>query len=993
MFKQTKILIVGAGAAGIAAASKLLQKGVDNFVILEANQRIGGRVYTENFGHNVVDLGAQWIHGESENVVFNLASKHDLLDSFSNLLDPSKSHFVTVNGEMMPKEESSKALMIYLNITEQAQEELQKEKGSFGDYFIREYYKIFDEKPFASRARAAEYLSWMEKIENSIECSDTWFDVSAKRLTEYRVCEGNLALNWKDRGYKTLFDLLLQKIPNPEECLPVMERIEFGKVVTTIDYSSGENVIVTTRDGSQYSASHVIFTGSLGVLKEKHSAMFVPPLPQKKQCAINGLNIGTANKVYLEFPHRWWPEDTATFNLIWPEEDKEEFLQIYGQNSEWLCDVFSFYTVAYQPNLLCAWIVGKNARYMETLSDIDVFDGLYLLLRRSLGKYYDVVKPSKILRSNWHTNEHFRGSYTFLSMISEQMNVSPRDLAEPIMMDGTKPVILFAGEATHDHYYSTVHGAVETGFREANRLIDFERTRDRLEQQLVNNFEAMRIEIDAAKKTERTRVVIVGAGIAGLAAAKTLENAGFTDYLLLEAQDVIGGRIHSVPWDNGWIDCGAQFLHGDKSRLAQYCLDNNLLSNIQGTDGEGIFLRDDGSIMNESLVREIDDLVRTVSDDLCESQIPLKEHEDVGSVMRSRFEEYLREKNDSPTERTMKEEIFDWNERFLLVDNSCDSLNDLSATLWGKFKYVGGPEHLLFKSGYSSLTNLLADNLCGHKMRLATPVETIHWRDSVDQQEDFPIIVTTSEGTQISADAVIVTCSLGYLKENHRKMFQPPLPNRPSVAIENLGFGTINKIFLDFGKPWWPAGTKGFQLLWRRDADHRSLPEWSRDVTGFDVLPIHPATLIAWVGGRGAHIVERLSEQTIAQDCTNLLTYYLRRRDIPPVKKCVRTKWNGNKYMKGGYSHITKSCEKDDVSPGTLAEPVWATVSRNDTKKNLPIIMLAGEATHDHFYSTTHGAYETGINQAEVFLQYHASATSLRRIKRERWKTRVDSNV
>lgn len=66
-----------------------------------------------------------------------------------------------------------------------------------------------------------------------------------------------------------------------------MEKIEFGKVVTTIDYRSDENVIVTTRDGSEYSASHVMFTGSLGVLKEKHLKMFVPPLPEKKQSAIN----------------------------------------------------------------------------------------------------------------------------------------------------------------------------------------------------------------------------------------------------------------------------------------------------------------------------------------------------------------------------------------------------------------------------------------------------------------------------------------------------------------------------------------------------------------------------------------------------------------------------------------------------------------------------------------------------------------------------------
>ncbi|XP_072765304.1 uncharacterized protein [Anoplolepis gracilipes] len=973
MSKKTKIIIVGAGASGIAAASKLLQKGMSDFVILEANKRIGGRVHTLNFGENVVDLGAQWVHGESGNIVFELASKHNLLGSFSNFLDPSKHNFVTSNGEIIPKDESNEAVTIYFNIIDNAQKDniLKKETGSFGNYFIKEYYKIFNEKPFASRTRAVEYLSWMEKMENSIECSDTWFDTSAKRLTEYWECEGNLLLNWKERGYKTLFDLLLEKIPNTDECLPVMEKIEFEKVVTTINYSSGEDVMVTTRDGCEYLTSHVIFTGSLGVLKEKHSTMFVPPLSQRKQRAIKGLNIGTVNKVFLEFPHRWWPEDTAAFNIIWPEEEKNEFLKTYGQSNEWLCDIFSLFTIAYQPNLLCAWLVGKNARYMETLSDIDVFDGLYQLLKRSLGKHYNVVKPTKILRSNWHTDEHFRGSYTFQSMISEQMDVNPRDLAEPITIDGNKPIILFAGEATHDHYYSTVHGAVETGFREANRLIDYERTRKDLNQ-LVNNFnEAVQIDTDA-RKIEKTRVVIIGAGLAGLAAAKTLEDAKFTDYLLLEAQDVVGGRIHSVPWNNNWIDCGAQFLHGDKSKLAQYCLDNNLLSNIQGNDGEGIFLRDDGTIMSENLVREIDDLLRTVSDDICESQWPLKNNETIGSVMKSKFEEHLHERNDSSTRKKM-EEIFNWNVRFLLVDNCCQSLDELSASLWGKFKYVGGPEHLLFKSGYSSLTNLLAENLSKEKVRLATPVETIRWRNSVESREDFSIIVTTSKGTQIIADAVIVTCSLGYLKENYRKMFQPSLPNRLSIAIEDLGFGTINKIFLDFGEvPWWQTDVKGFQLLWHKD-DHRSLPEWTRDITGFDIVPTHPATLVVWVGGRGAHTVEDLSEQTIVQDCTNLLTHYLRCHDIPPVRKCVRTKWHGNKYVRGSYCHITKSCEKDDVSPKTLADPVWATILQNNMKKNLPVILFAGEATHDNFYSTTHGAYETGIHQAEIFLQYHAS--------------------
>lgn len=65
-----------------------------------------------------------------------------------------------------------------------------------------------------------------------------------------------------------------------------MEKVEFNKGVVNIDYSSSNNVIIKTNDGSTYTASHVIFTPSLGVLKEKHNTMFTPALPDKKQHAI-----------------------------------------------------------------------------------------------------------------------------------------------------------------------------------------------------------------------------------------------------------------------------------------------------------------------------------------------------------------------------------------------------------------------------------------------------------------------------------------------------------------------------------------------------------------------------------------------------------------------------------------------------------------------------------------------------------------------------------
>lgn len=75
-------------------------------------------------------------------------------------------------------------------------------------------------------------------------------------------------------------------------------------------------------------------------------------------------------------------------------------------------------------------------------------------------------------RSNWHNNPHFRGSYSYQTPRAHLRKPSPEViLAEPLSNEAKKDVLCFAGEATHPYYYSTVHGAIETGFREANRII------------------------------------------------------------------------------------------------------------------------------------------------------------------------------------------------------------------------------------------------------------------------------------------------------------------------------------------------------------------------------------------------------------------------------------------------------------------------------------------------------------------------------------------
>ena len=77
-----------------------------------------------------------------------------------------------------------------------------------------------------------------------------------------------------------------------------------------------------------------------------------------------------------------------------------------------------------------------------------------------------------------------------------------------------------------------------------------------------------------------------------------------------------------------------------------------------------------------------------------------------------------------------------------------------------------------------------------------------------------PVRVHTADGTVFEADHVIVTCSVGFLKKNAHHMFQPLLPNDKLAAIHRLGFGTVNKIFLEFEQPWWDKDSNGMQFAW-----------------------------------------------------------------------------------------------------------------------------------------------------------------------------------
>ncbi|XP_033231693.1 spermine oxidase-like [Belonocnema kinseyi] len=427
--ESPSVLIVGAGAAGIAAASKLFENGFKNITILEAEDRIGGRVYTTHFGGYLVDLGGQWVHGEVGNVVFELAWPLGLLERGDIKL--RNLELYDFSGNIVDQTVANDVNKFFLRTEKSVLDYSEKANGSTGEYFYNEYKKFLEAHPSWNKSSKG-FLLLFDMIEMANEGADTWWDVSTK--SEFRDSPGDYLINWKERGYGTILEILMKRYPNPEEELPVIENTVLNAEVSLINNkeTNGKKVSVKTTKGDTYFADHVIVTCSLGVLKEQYSTLFQPPLSENKVKTIKSLGIGSVAKIYLSFEEPWWPSDTKSngFTFLWNDE---KIAQLENDSEKrWLLGLVGFYFVEHKPRLLSGWISGKYSREMEKLSEQQVFNHSVEVLQRFIGKSYNLTMPTGMLRTAWNSNKHFRGTYSFRSSKSDAENVWHSNLTEPI---------------------------------------------------------------------------------------------------------------------------------------------------------------------------------------------------------------------------------------------------------------------------------------------------------------------------------------------------------------------------------------------------------------------------------------------------------------------------------------------------------------------------------------------------------------------------------
>ena len=421
-------------------------------------------------------------------------------------------------------------------------------------------------------------------------------------------------------------------------------------------------------------------------------------------------------------------------------------------------------------------------------------------------------------------------------------------------------------------------------------------------------------------------VIVLGAGIAGLAAARQLRDAG-RSVVVLEARDRIGGRLHtSRQWADAPLDLGATWIHGDNPSHPVGQLARQLGARL----GQTQFARDqvydsDGRPANAAVLGQLDQLGQAVRQAIRQGQdassdAPLLQviRQGTGYAQRSAQEQKLL----NHIVNTQYEHEYS------------GEASQMSALWFDSDQRISGSESL-FLDGFNVLTDALA---AGLDIRLGHVVSSV-------QHDAKGVIVATSKGLFTGA-CLLVTLPLGVLKSG-RVSFSPALPAGKQQAISGLGMGVLNKCYLRFPQAFWNTGADWLNAVPALDQPGR-WGEWLSLAR-----PTGQPILLGFNAAQFGREIESWRDQDIVADAMTTLRR-IHGAQVPDPVSWQITRWASDPFAGGAYSF----------------NAVGSTPSmRNDLAKPVgQVLYFAGEATESQHFQTVHGAYLSGQRAAREIL-------------------------
>lgn len=399
---RVDLVIVGAGAAGLAAAETARGLGLD-FALLEASSRVGGRAHTDTgtFGFPW-DRGAHWLHSANINPFTGLADGH----GFRYRRDPQPQRLrLAGTGRWADKAEQDEATG-----------------------FVERGYAAAREA-----GRAGRDVAYGEVVERE----DPWFGAfDAAVAEEFGVNTDRASTldyaSYEDTGRNwPVWDGYGALVVRHGADLPV----SLSTPVESVDWGEG-GVLVTTPRGA-FSAGSAIVTVSTGVLAEG-SILFSPELPRWKRDAVEGLPMGKVNKIAVLFDRAVFGIEEDSYVVVTGGEPRTLTFEIRPSGHN--------FAVGYVSGRLCEELEGAGEAAMVAFA----LDHLKEMFGAGIGRHV-----SKTACTLWGSDPLVRGAYSAALPGKAHLRA---DLARPV-----GGVLFFAGEAASTGSFSTVHGARQTG--------------------------------------------------------------------------------------------------------------------------------------------------------------------------------------------------------------------------------------------------------------------------------------------------------------------------------------------------------------------------------------------------------------------------------------------------------------------------------------------------------------------------------------------------
>ncbi|KAK7304951.1 hypothetical protein VNO77_42847 [Canavalia gladiata] len=436
---------------------------------------------------------------------------------------------------------------------------------------------------------------------------------------------------------------------------------------------------------------------------------------------------------------------------------------------------------------------------------------------------------------------------------------------------------------------------------------------------------------NVSRQERSPSVIVIGGGMAGIAAARALHDASF-QVALLESRDRIGGRIHTDYSFGFPVDLGASWLHGVSKENPLASVIGRLGLPLYRTSGDNSVLYDhdlesyalfdtDGKQVPQELVTKVGEIFETI---LQETDKIRKEFSKDMSVLRGLSIVFERK----PEFRLegLAHKVLQWYlcrmEGWFAADSDAISLKG-----WDQEVLLPGGHGLMVR-GYLPVINTLAKGL---DIRLGHRVTKVVRRYN-------GVKVTVENGKTFVADAAIIAVPLGVLKAK-RILFEPKLPDWKEAAIADLGIGLENKIILHFENVFWP----NVEFL-------GVVAETSYGCSYF--LNLHKAAgrpvLVYMPSGQLAKDIEKMSDEAAANFAFTQLKKIL--PDASSPIQYLVSRWGSDINSLGSYSY-------DAVGkPHELFERLRVPVDN---------LFFAGEATSMSYPGSVHGAFSTGMMAAE----------------------------